>query len=124
MAKQVLIVKDKRPLMDRIIEYINHLDVAIGVEQAFLYGSTAKGKRHKDSDIDLIIVSESFAKMPEPKRWGLLQHLWRYKEDLETLAYTPSEFAKIKEERFLMQKILQYAIDVTPKKKSISPAKI
>ena len=117
MAKQELIVKDQRPLIDRIREYVNILDAELGVDQAFLYGSTAKGTRHRDSDVDLIIVSESFAKMPEPKRWGLLQHLWRYKEDLETLAYTPSEFAKIKEERFLMQKILQYAIDLTPRKK-------
>lgn len=116
MAKQELIVKDRRPLMDRIREYVNRLDTEIGVDQAFLYGSTARGKRHRDSDVDLIIVSESFAKMPEPKSWGLLQHLWRYKEDLETLAYTPSEFAKIKE-RFLIQKILEYAIDLTPGKK-------
>jgi predicted nucleotidyltransferase len=116
MVKQELIVKDKRPLMDRIREYVNVLDAELGVDQAFLYGSTARGKRRRNSDVDIIVVSECFAKMPEPKRWGLLQHLWRYKEDLETLAYTPNEFAKIKE-RLLMQKILQYAIDLTPREK-------
>ena len=116
MTKQQLILKDKRPLMQRIREYVNILDAELGVDQALLYGSTAKGKRHKNSDVDIIIISESFATMPEPKRWGLLQHMWKYKEDLETLAYTPSEFAKIKE-RFLMQKILEYAIDITPSKK-------
>lgn len=120
MSKQELIVKDRRPLLDRIQEYVNRLDAEIGVDRAFLYGSTAKGKRHRDSDVDLIIVSKSFAGTPEPKRWGLLQHMWRYKEDLETLAYTPSEFAKIKEERFLMQKILEYAVDITPKKNRTS----
>jgi len=114
MAKQELIIKDKRPLMERIREYISKIDNEIGVNQAFLYGSTAKGKRHRDSDVDLVIISEFFTGMAEPKRWGLLQHRWNYKEDLETLAYTPKEFAIIKE-RFLMQKILQYAIDLTLK---------
>lgn len=116
MAKQQLILKDKRPLLERIREYVNMLDAQLGVDQALLYGSTARGKRHRNSDVDIIIVSESFAKMPEPKRWGLLQHMWKHKEDLETLAYTPKEFAIIKE-RFLMQKILQYAIDMIPRKK-------
>jgi len=116
MTKQQLILKDKRPLMQRIQEYVNTIDADLGVDQALLYGSTAKSKRHKNSDVDIIIISEAFAKMPEPKRWGLLQHMWKYKEDLETLAYTPSEFVKIKE-RLLMQKILEYAIDITPSKK-------
>jgi predicted nucleotidyltransferase len=116
MAKQELILKDRRPLLERIQEYVNQLDAEICVDQAFLYGSTAKGTRHRNSDVDLIVVSRSFAKMPEPKRWGLLQHRWKYKEDLETLAYTPTEFAKIKE-RFLMQTILQYAKDLTPTKR-------
>lgn len=117
MAKQQLILKDKRPLIERVREYVKALDAEMDVNQVFLYGSTAKGKRHRNSDVDIIIISESFAGMPEPKRWGLLQHMWSYKEDLETLAYTPKEFDKIKE-RFLMQKILQYAIDITPKKAS------
>lgn len=121
MAKQQLILKDKRPLIERVREYVKALDAEMDVNQVFLYGSTAKGKRHRNSDVDIIIISESFAGMPEPKRWGLLQHMWSYKEDLETLAYTPKEFDKIKE-RFLMQKILQYAIDITPKK-SVRPIK-
>lgn len=116
MAKQELIVKDSRPLTDRIRDYVNRVDNEIGADQVFLYGSTAKGKRHRNSDVDLIVISNYFTGVPEPKRWGLLQHLWNYKEDLETLAYTPGEFAKIKE-RFLMQKILQYAVELTPKKR-------
>jgi predicted nucleotidyltransferase len=69
MAKQQLILKDKRPLLERIREYINMLDAQLGVDQALLYGSTARSKRHRNSDVDIIIVSESFAKMPEPRRW-------------------------------------------------------
>lgn len=65
----------------------------------------------------LIILSNAFENMPEPKRLGFLQHRWRYIEDLEAMAYTPNEFKQIKE-RLLMKKILEYAIDLTPKTKA------
>jgi predicted nucleotidyltransferase len=106
-----LIVESKRPLMDRLTDFIEKLDAEIGVDQVLLFGSTAKGERHESSDVDLIVVSEAFEGMPQLKRLGFLQHRWRYREDLEAFAYTSSEFKKVKD-RPLMRKILAYAIDL------------
>ena len=50
--------------------------------------------------------------MPVPKRLGILENMWDYEEDLETLAYTPKEFEEAKD-RFLMKEILSYAIELT-----------
>jgi predicted nucleotidyltransferase len=109
-----LIIDSDQPLMGRLRDFVSKLDAEIGIEKALLFGSTAKGARRDNSDVDLIIVSHTFENMPEPKRLGFLQHRWRYIEDLEAIAYTPSEFEKVKH-RLLMEEILEYAIDLTPK---------
>ena len=106
-----LIVESKQPLMDRLIDFVEKIDAEIGVAQVLLFGSTAKGERHENSDVDLIVVSDGFEGMPQPKRLGFLQHRWRYREDLEAFAYTPGEFKRVKD-RLLMRKILAYAIDL------------
>ena len=109
---QTLIIESKQPLMKRLFDFVRRLDAEIGVEQAFLFGSTAKKRRRKNSDVDIIIVSRGFEDMPENKRQGFVQHRWRYVEDMEALTYTPEEFQAMKE-RVLMKEILAYAIDLT-----------
>jgi predicted nucleotidyltransferase len=111
-----IIIESKQPLLERLKRLIDSINAEIGIDKAFLFGSTAKGTRHQNSDVDLIVVSDGFSGMPEPKRLGFLQHRWRYIEDLEALAYTTTEFNKVKN-RTLMRKILAYAIDLTPEKK-------
>ena len=109
---ETLIIKSKQPLMKRLFDFVKRLDAEIGVEQAFLFGSTAKKRRRTNSDVDIIIVSKGFEGMPEQKRQGFIQHRWRYIEDIEALTYTPKEFKAVKE-RVLMKEILAYAIDLT-----------
>jgi uncharacterized protein len=41
--------------------YLSSLEIqGVHVEQAYLFGSWAKGTEHKDSDIDLAIISKNF----------------------------------------------------------------
>lgn len=112
-----LIIESDQPLIERLRDFAEKLDAEVGVEKVLLFGSTAKGTRQENSDVDLIVVSYAFESMPEPKRLGFLQHRWRYIEDLEAIAYTPSEFEKVKH-RLLMENILEYAIDLAPKHSS------
>jgi len=107
-------MKKHRPLVERICDYVSQVDAELGVERAFIYGSTAKGNRLKESDVDLIIVSKAFKRMPQPRRLYLLQKLWSYREGLHALACTPGEFTKASEERLMMKEILSYAIELLP----------
>ncbi len=99
------------PLIERIYDFLRRLDAKVGVDRAFLFGSTAKNIRLGESDVDLILVSSSFTGMPIPKRLGMLQKEWDYPEELEVLAYTPEEFSKISR-RLTMKEILSYAIEL------------
>lgn len=112
---QRAIISKKQPLRERIHKFIATVDKVIGVDEAFLFGSTAKGKRRKTSDVDIIVVSKYFNNIPHHERPGILENLWTYSEELESLTYAPDEFEQVKS-RLLMQEILSYAIDLTPSK--------
>lgn len=115
MTSEALILNDNRPLMTRIREFISNVEEKIHVEKAFLFGSTVKRTRHAGSDVDLIVVSKSFKVLPELERSGMLLDMWSYVEELQILTYTPEEFEQVKD-RFMMQKILEYAVDLAPKR--------
>jgi predicted nucleotidyltransferase len=120
MVTRALIMDDKRPLLERVREFLCKADAKMPVDKVLLFGSTAKGKRRPESDVDLIIVSKSFNGEHELKRISNLLKLWPYVEELNILAYTPSEFNEVKD-RFMMKKILSYALDFTPAKKIACP---
>lgn len=76
-------------------QYIKELQKnKIVVLRAYLYGSFAKGTSHRDSDIDIVVVSSDFRKtrFEESLRLAKL----RYKIDLRIspLAYHPKDFIK------------------------------
>ncbi len=115
MASNVLINADPNTLMERVREFIRKVDAKVPVEKVLLFGSTAKGTRQEESDVDLIIISKAFREVHELERIGMLLELWPYLEELQILAYTPEEFSQVKD-RFMIKKILAYALDLTPKK--------
>jgi predicted nucleotidyltransferase len=114
MTTKALIINDKKSLQQRIFEFIQAANDRFTIEKTFLFGSTAKAKRHSESDVDLIIVSKNFKNLPALDRVSKLLELWPYIEELELLTYTPQEFEIVKD-RLLMKEILSYAIDLTPK---------
>lgn len=78
-----------------IKEYQKELE-ALGVKtkKIILYGSHASGKAGKDSDIDLVVVSNDFKNMD---LWERLRLLGRarmgIKRPMEILGFTEEEFA-------------------------------
>jgi predicted nucleotidyltransferase len=57
-----------------------------------LFGSRARGEELKDSDYDLVVVSEKFRGMHFLDRLAKLYELWDLDRDADILAYTPEEF--------------------------------
>ena len=77
---KALLLDDSRPLMDKLAEFLSALDAKIGLEKVLLFGSTAKQKRRKNSDIDLIVVSESFRGLNSLERGKLVLEEWSFVE--------------------------------------------
>ena len=84
-----------------VLSFINVLKYkGIMLEKVYLYGSRAKGTSRPDSDIDLILVSPTFSKMPFWKRWEIIgDALAEVMEPIEVLAFSPEEFEKKKEKQ-------------------------
>lgn len=69
-------------------------DQGIKVEKVLLFGSYARGDARPESDIDLVIVSNDFQRMPAWKRWEILGNAAaKLMEPVEALARTPDELA-------------------------------
>ena len=66
-----------------------------------LFGSWARGKVHRDSDIDLIIISPYFKKMEFMERLIWLSRMRGEKfmsPPMDIFGYTPEEFEKLSKE--------------------------
>lgn len=78
--------------VDKVRRFLDKVDQSYRLKRAILFGSRARGDYLKDSDIDLILVSEDFAPIPFPER---ASKLYQYREGglpLEILCYTQKEF--------------------------------
>lgn len=94
-----------------IDEYISVLRTdKLPIKKVILFGSYAKGKQHKWSDIDLCVVSPRFR-----SAWKAMQYLWSKREIsnvryvIEPVGFSPKDF---KEGSSLINEIKQTGIEI------------
>lgn len=86
--------------------------LGINVNRIILYGSFAKGSQRKNSDIDLVVISDDFEKMNLRKRLELLGiAAVRIMKPIEARGYTPKELKKTTQASFLRE-VLTVGISV------------
>ena len=80
-------------------EYGNSIASAVHIDGLMLFGSSARGQMKEGSDIDLIVLSRDFARMPLMRRLQFLNcarrgsALW---VPMDILGFTPDEFRALK----------------------------
>ena len=85
---------DKRAAPESIEELTHALGkLPVRIERAILFGSRARGDHFKDSDWDVILVSDDFEGVFFPKRISRLL-LAISVSSVEMFCYTPDEFEK------------------------------
>lgn len=65
--------------------------IGIKVSKAYLFGSFAKGKAKKDSDIDVCIVSHSFSKDYFAEMVRLRKHSLKIDSRIEPVPFLPED---------------------------------
>ena len=92
MAKKIPLEKIKK----NVKEYVQLLKTdGFVIEKVILYGSYAKGTYHKNSDIDICLISKKFGKDPHREGKYLFRKLWQLKNaNLEPVGYSPKDFYK------------------------------
>ncbi|MBI3588760.1 nucleotidyltransferase domain-containing protein [Candidatus Micrarchaeota archaeon] len=81
-------------LIRRLKVFFKQMSRDFHFQQVILFGSAAEGRAGKDSDIDLIVVSEDFAGKKFHERPGRLHLAWDLGVPVDLLCFTPSEFAE------------------------------
>jgi predicted nucleotidyltransferase len=79
----------------------------IKIDFAILFGSTVYGDRLRDSDIDLIVVSEDFKNMPFERRVLILQKYWKHSVMIEAFGFTQAELEKLRDKSIVVQEALE-----------------
>jgi predicted nucleotidyltransferase len=94
--------------LDDIIKGSTAVFRKYGIQKAILFGSFAKGRQTRKSDIDLILIQET------EKRYfdrfdGILSDLYRSLRgrDIEVFIYTPKEFEDISDRRFIRRALAE-----------------
>lgn len=87
-------VFDAHQLRERINKFLAAVGRQYFVERALLYGSYARGEQRDGSDIDLVIISPDFRRMPKLKRHQELHWIaWQARTTyIEPLGFTPEEY--------------------------------
>lgn len=102
----------KETIKSIVKKYIKNLPIK--VEQAILFGSSARGDRLYNSDIDLIIVSKDFKGMSFPERFLVLYKNWKEKVDLEIFPLTLEEFKELRSKSIILQEAVKYGEKLIP----------
>jgi predicted nucleotidyltransferase len=106
MAKKLSKSKIKKKVISVVKDYLRNLEGKINVKKVILFGSAARGKMHRDSDIDLIILSPDFKKMEFVERLILLSRLregMKESAPMDVFGYTPEEFEKLSKESIVLK---------------------
>ena len=98
-------LKTRQKIKTIVNEYKKVLSgFGIHVERVILFGSFAKGKPRKDSDIDLVVVSDDFEKLNLRERLEILGlAAVRIMQPIEAKGYTRREVEHVSSASFLQE---------------------
>jgi len=88
-------VGKKKSIKDNLKMFKKEVNEEIPIKEMILFGSRAEGKVGKDSDIDLIIVSDEFEGLDFFQRGAKMYGYWKLDYPVDFLCYTGKEFEKL-----------------------------
>jgi hypothetical protein len=91
--------RENREFPEEVYEFVE--DLKKEVSAIILFGSRARGDYLRDSDYDILVISEDFEKMEFWDRMKFLRGFWELDESLEIFPYTKKEFLNLLEMKSL-----------------------
>lgn len=93
-------------------EFKRKVSEKIPIQKMILFGSRARGKPHRWSDFDLIIVSEKFREEGGLRRAVGFYDYWDLDYPVDFLCYTPEEFNKLKDRITIVREAVREGIEI------------
>ncbi len=95
-----------------IKDFLTKVKKEFAPEFIVLFGSRARGDELKESDFDILVVSQRFEGVHFLERIFMLYQLWDYDCDLDILGYTPEEFRRKEKEIGLVRQAINEGVKV------------
>jgi len=92
--------------------YLAELSGRIEVQEAYLFGSIARGDSLDVSDIDLLVVSPSVRGLRRDERISLAYRAWRFSKAADIFLLTPEEFERALKHSVVLRDARRYWIKV------------
>jgi len=102
----------KEHLVQDLMKFADDISAEYPLKKMILFGSQATGKVHRDSDIDLILVSKSFHKKRRLARSPPLYLRWTLDYPVDFLCYTPEEFERKKKLIGIVKQAVKEGIEI------------
>ena len=102
----------KEDLKKELENFKFRLSKRIPIDRMIFFGSSASGKPHKYSDIDLIIVSPKFRGIEFRYRPLGFYKYWKSDKPFDFLCYTPEEFNKLKKQITIVREAARDGIEI------------
>ncbi len=84
----------------------------IPIERMYLFGSRTSGRVHRDSDVDLVIVSPAFKRLNFFQRGGKMYEHWKLRLPVDFLCYTPEEYERLKKRISIVREAVEHGIAI------------
>ena len=102
----------KKEHLKYLKNFKKQLSNSMPIQKMYLFGSRARGKPHRWSDFDLIIVSDKFKRMASFERSVGFHRFWTIDYPVDFLCYTPKEFNKLKNQITIVREAVKEGIEI------------
>ena len=102
----------KKKDLEIVKKFKKDVSEKIPIKKIILFGSRARGKVHKWSDFDILIVSSKFRGIDSFKRSPLFYSYWDYDYPVDFLCYTPEEFNKLKKRITIVREAIKTGVEI------------
>ena len=103
---------DRKTIIKKLQVFRKNLSKDMPIRSMIFFGSRAWGKPHRDSDIDLIIVSPKFRRRRPLDRGLNLYEYWDLDYPVDFLCYTPEEFKKLSRQITVVKEAKEHGIKI------------
>lgn len=102
----------KRTLIKELKRFADDILIDYSIKKMILFGSRAWGKPHKDSDVDLLIVSDKFRRKGRLDRSPSIYLRWNLDYPVDFLCLTSDEFNKKKKEISIVKEAAEKGVKI------------
>jgi HEPN domain-containing protein/predicted nucleotidyltransferase len=101
-----------QPVLDGLKAFRKALREKMQVDRIIFFGSRASGAPHRDSDIDLVIVSRDFEGKPRRERALGFHEMWNLEYPVDFLCYTPQEYEDLRNRVTIVREAVRTGIEI------------